>query len=116
MVCPLTTGSAAGYTKPRNASIRSLLATLSGVANGLFTAPMKMRRAGKWENIWFVFIVTACLGMPFVVLRLGSPGLARFTRGANGGGGGGLQLWIRVGLRLHLVRPIGGRFGCVAGE
>jgi L-rhamnose-H+ transport protein len=39
-------------------------AFLSGVANGLFTAPMKMIRRWKWENIWLVFIVVACLVMP----------------------------------------------------
>jgi L-rhamnose-H+ transport protein len=33
---------------------------LSGLANGLFTAPMKIIPRWKWENIWLVFIVTAC--------------------------------------------------------
>lgn len=57
-------------------SIGVLLAVLSGVANGLFTTPMKMEARWKWENIWFVFIVTACLAMPWVVVQLGSPGYA----------------------------------------
>jgi len=41
-----------------------LLAVVSGLCNGLFTAPMKMIHKWKWENIWLVFIVTACLLMP----------------------------------------------------
>jgi L-rhamnose-H+ transport protein len=55
-------------------SIGVLLAVLSGVANGLFTAPMKLEKRWKWENIWFVFIVTACLAMPWAVVEWGSPG------------------------------------------
>jgi L-rhamnose-H+ transport protein len=46
-----------------------ILAILSGICNGLFTAPMKVERQWKWENIWFGFIVVACLLMPaFIVL------------------------------------------------
>jgi len=41
-----------------------LLALLSGIANGLFSAPMKVIKAWKWENLWLVFIVTSCLLMP----------------------------------------------------
>jgi len=41
-----------------------LLAVVSGLFNGLFTAPMKIIQGWKWENIWLVFIVTACLLMP----------------------------------------------------
>lgn len=49
-----------------------LLAALSGICNGLFTAPMKMIPRWKWENIWLVFIVVACLVMPVsVVTALG---------------------------------------------
>lgn len=39
-------------------------AMLSGLFNGLFTAPMKLERRWKWENTWLVFIVVACLIMP----------------------------------------------------
>jgi L-rhamnose-H+ transport protein len=45
-----------------------LLAALSGICNGLFTAPMKMERRWKWENIWFGFIVVACLLMPTAIV------------------------------------------------
>jgi L-rhamnose-H+ transport protein len=45
-----------------------VLATLSGICNGLFTAPMKIERVWKWENIWFGFIVVACLLMPAVIV------------------------------------------------
>src|SRR3954469_7086480 len=50
-----------------------LFAFLSGVCNGLFTAPMKLASRWRWENIWFVFIVIACLVMPglFVIPALG---------------------------------------------
>lgn len=45
-----------------------LLATFSGICNGLFTAPMKMERRWKWENIWFGFIVVSCLLMPAAIV------------------------------------------------
>jgi L-rhamnose-H+ transport protein len=45
-----------------------LFALLSGICNGLFTTPMKLVRGWKWENIWLVFIVTACVGMPPLVV------------------------------------------------
>ena len=41
-----------------------LLAIVSGIFNGLFTTPMKLIPRWKWENIWLVFILTACLAMP----------------------------------------------------
>src|SRR5437867_594690 len=41
-----------------------ILALLSGLCNGLFTTPMKVESRWKWENIWFTFIVVACLVMP----------------------------------------------------
>ena len=40
------------------------LAVLSGLCNGLFTTPMKLESRWKWENIWFTFILVACLLMP----------------------------------------------------
>ena len=49
------------------------LATLSGLFNGLFTTPMKLERRWKWENIWIVFIVVACLLMPIAMVLSGSP-------------------------------------------
>ncbi len=45
-----------------------LLAVLSGICNGLFTAPMKVERRWKWENIWFGFIVVACLLLPAAIV------------------------------------------------
>ena len=50
------------------------LAVLSGLFNGLFTAPMKVERRWKWENLWLVFIVVACLAMPASMVSLGSRG------------------------------------------
>jgi L-rhamnose-H+ transport protein len=51
------------------------LAVLSGLANGLFTAPMKVIPRWKWENIWLVFILTSCLVMPSAVVfsTIGDP-------------------------------------------
>src|SRR5437762_13667929 len=40
------------------------LAVLSGLCNGLFTTPMKLESRWKWENIWFTFILVACLLLP----------------------------------------------------
>jgi L-rhamnose-H+ transport protein len=40
------------------------LAVLSGLCNGLFTTPMRLESRWKWENIWFIFIIVACLLMP----------------------------------------------------
>lgn len=45
------------------------LASVSGLCNGLFTAPMKTIPHWKWENIWLVFILTSCLVMPFAITR-----------------------------------------------
>jgi L-rhamnose-H+ transport protein len=51
------------------------LAVLSGLANGLFTAPMKVIPRWKWENIWLVFILTSCVVMPTAVVwaTIGDP-------------------------------------------
>jgi L-rhamnose-H+ transport protein len=46
---------------------------LSGLANGLFTAPMKIIPRWKWEHIWLVFIVTACVILPVAVTALSIP-------------------------------------------
>jgi L-rhamnose-H+ transport protein len=43
------------------------LAGISGVCNGLFSAPMKLIRQWRWENIWLVFIVVACILMPLAL-------------------------------------------------
>ena len=48
-------------------------AFLSGICNGLFTTPMKLVRAWRWENIWLVFILVACLAMPFLVVSATAP-------------------------------------------
>ncbi len=45
-----------------------IYALLSGIANGLFTAPMKIIPRWKWENIWLIFILTACWAMPLVLV------------------------------------------------
>jgi L-rhamnose-H+ transport protein len=52
------------------------LALVSGVFNGLFTTPMKLEARWKWEHIWLVFIVIACLAMPIALLAPASSSLA----------------------------------------
>jgi L-rhamnose-H+ transport protein len=63
-----------------------LLAVLSGACNGLFTTPMKMQPRWKWENLWLVFIVVACLAMPIAIVMSSVPGwtqlVSRAPRGA----------------------------------
>ena len=46
------------------------LAVLSGLMNGTFTLPMRYLGRWSWENVWGLFIVVACLGMPPVVVLL----------------------------------------------
>lgn len=53
------------------------LAVLSGLFNGLFTTPMKLEPRWRWENIWMVFIVVACLVMPIAMVLSGSSGWLR---------------------------------------
>ncbi len=48
-------------------------AFLSGTCNGLFTTPMKLVRRWRWENIWLVFILVACLAMPFAIVTATAP-------------------------------------------
>ena len=50
---------------------------LSGICNGLFTAPMKIIPRWKWEHIWLVFILTACVVLPVAVTAasIASPGV-----------------------------------------
>ena len=48
-------------------------AFLSGICNGLFTAPMKLIPRWKWENIWLVFIVISCLVLPFSLVSITVP-------------------------------------------
>jgi len=52
------------------------LAVVSGICNGLFTAPMKVIPRWKWENIWLVFIIISCLVIPsaVVVATISAPG------------------------------------------
>src|SRR5271157_699691 len=58
------------------------LAVLSGLFNGLFTAPMKLESRWKWENTWIVFIIVACLMMPTAVVSFSSAGWLRILDAA----------------------------------
>ena len=50
------------------------LALLSGICNGLFTAPMRIIPRWRWENIWLVFIVTSCIAAPVLAVQITAPG------------------------------------------
>src|SRR5579875_3787697 len=50
-----------------------VLVLLSGICNGLFTVPLKLETRWRWENVWFIFIVTSCLALPWIVLQLTTP-------------------------------------------
>jgi L-rhamnose-H+ transport protein len=54
-----------------------VLAIISGICNGLFTTPMKMQPRWKWENLWLVFIIVACLAMPAAIVTSSVPGWTR---------------------------------------
>jgi L-rhamnose-H+ transport protein len=62
-----------------------LFAVLSGAFNGLFTAPMKMQPRWKWENLWGVFIVVACLIMPITIVAASVPGWWELLAGSPNG-------------------------------
>ncbi len=49
-----------------------VFAILSGLCNGLFSAPLKLESRWKWENTWFGFIIVACLLMPAVLVGASS--------------------------------------------
>ncbi len=51
-----------------------MLALLSGLCNGLFSAPMRLEKTWRWENIWLAFIVVACLVMPAAIVFSSTPG------------------------------------------
>ena len=61
------------------------LAALSGLCNGLFSAPMKLPMRWKWENIWLVFIVVACLVMPVAIAYGTAPGWSNWLGQAPAG-------------------------------
>ncbi|MFN7994963.1 MAG: L-rhamnose/proton symporter RhaT [Bryobacteraceae bacterium] len=52
-------------------------ALLSGICNGLFSAPMKVIPRWKWENIWAVFVLTSCLAIPIGIVSTTVPDYAR---------------------------------------
>ena len=62
-----------------------LLAVLSGICNGLFTAPMKLASAWKWENIRLIFILVACVAMPVAMVFAVAPGSSAILGGAPWG-------------------------------
>jgi len=51
----------------------SLLAILSGLMNGSFTLPMRFLGRWEWENVWSIFIASACLIMPAGIITAIAP-------------------------------------------
>lgn len=62
-----------------------LFALFSGIANGLFSAPMKVIKVWKWENIWLTFIITSCLVMPAALLTVTVPNWTEILRSSPRG-------------------------------
>ncbi|HXE11582.1 MAG TPA: L-rhamnose/proton symporter RhaT [Bryobacteraceae bacterium] len=62
-----------------------LLAVFSGICNGLFSAPMRLERRWKWENIWFTFILMACIIMPALMVYPAIPNPGRIFAAAPSG-------------------------------
>ena len=58
---------------------------LSGICNGLFSAPMKIIPRWKWENIWLVFILTACVVMPPAMVFPAVPDVGAVFQASPGG-------------------------------
>jgi L-rhamnose-H+ transport protein len=75
-----------------------LLALLSGITNGLFSAPMKVIKIWKWENLWLVFIVTSCLVMPAALVLTTVPDwMSVLNRAAPGALGSALSFGFAWG-------------------
>ncbi len=51
----------------------ALMAVGSGLMNGSFTLPMRFLGRWKWENVWTLFIVGACLLLPLAIVSLDAP-------------------------------------------
>jgi L-rhamnose-H+ transport protein len=51
----------------------AMLAILSGLMNGSFTLPMRYLGRWEWENVWSLFIVTACLLLPALLVSATAP-------------------------------------------
>jgi L-rhamnose-H+ transport protein len=58
------------------------VALLSGICNGLFTAPMRVIPRWRWENIWLVFIVTSCIAAPVLAVQTTAPGFLNILSAA----------------------------------
>lgn len=58
------------------------LALASGLANGLFTTPLKLERRWRWEHTWAVFIVTSCLVMPVAMVAAAGGGVRAVIQAA----------------------------------
>ena len=59
-----------------------LYVALSGICNGVFSAPMKIIPRWKWENISLVFILTSCVAMPPILVFSRIPDVASVLREA----------------------------------
>jgi len=51
----------------------AMLAVLSGLMNGSFTLPMRYLGRWEWENVWSLFIVSACLLLPAAIVSATAP-------------------------------------------
>jgi L-rhamnose-H+ transport protein len=59
------------------------LAILGGALQGAFAVPMKYARKWNHENIWFVFVLTGLVVLPWIVTLTTVPSLAAVYRAAS---------------------------------
>jgi len=64
-------------------SLGAILAMLGGAFQGVFAVPMKYARKWNHENIWFVFVLTGLLILPWCVTVVTVPSLAEVYRAAS---------------------------------
>lgn len=67
------------------------LAIVSGIMNGSFTLPMRFLGRWEWENVWSLFIISACLILPLAITGATSPHSWAILAGAPS-----RALWIAV--------------------
>jgi L-rhamnose-H+ transport protein len=63
--------------------VGATLAVLGGALQGAFAVPMKYAKKWKHENVWFVFVLTGLVLLPWIVTVTTVPSLAEVYRAAS---------------------------------
>lgn len=58
---------------PSATTAGAMLAVISGLMNGSFTLPMRFLGRWEWENVWSLFIISACLLLPAAIVSATAP-------------------------------------------